>query len=339
MTVIGQCGQINPFGILGRALVCSLASLWIASPSLWASVEGQKSHLVSPVVDPSPASPPPGISKDLRESRTELSAELSSKQVISGTIVLVKVILPTKLKPDTLSGRFDSIELPFYPAPEQGDGVYESVLGVPYEKKPGMAFVNIMAGEGADRQSLKIPVKIVAGRYKSETLHVDGRRVNPQSREDLARIEKDIADVGEIYRRVTPQKFWTGPFLLPIDSHITSPFGKRRLYNGKLKNFHTGADFKAATGTPVLSAAPGVVALAKDLFYTGNTVMVDHGYGVITLYAHMSELKVKVGQKVEVHEILGLSGQTGRVTGPHLHWMGIVHHVKINPLGLTQVIH
>jgi murein DD-endopeptidase MepM/ murein hydrolase activator NlpD len=97
-------------------------------------------------------------------------------------------------------------------------------------------------------------------------------------------------------------------------------------------------DLKAAMETPVYSAAPGIIVLAKNLFYTGNTVMMDHGYGVVTLYAHMNELKVKVGEVVPVHKLLGLSGKTGRVSGPHLHWQAVVHHVKVNPIGLTEVM-
>jgi len=90
--------------------------------------------------------------------------------------------------------------------------------------------------------------------------------------------------------------------------------------------------------TPVYSAAPGIVVLAKNLFYTGNTVMIDHGYGIITLYAHMTELKVKKDDVVEQRRLLGLSGKTGRVSGPHLHWQAVVHHVKVNPIGLTEVM-
>jgi murein DD-endopeptidase MepM/ murein hydrolase activator NlpD len=117
---------------------------------------------------------------------------------------------------------------------------------------------------------------------------------------------------------------------------VTSSFGSRRVYNGIQSSAHTGLDFKAPKGTPIYAASRGRVALAKNLFFTGNTVILDHGYGVLTLYAHMSKLKVKKGQMVEGGHLLGLSGMTGRVTGPHLHWMAIIHKQKVNPIGLTQ---
>ena len=137
---------------------------------------------------------------------------------------------------------------------------------------------------------------------------------------------------------MTLKKFWQGPFELPIQSRVTSAFGTRRVYNGVLKSFHTGLDLKAAMNTPIHAAAPGIVALSKNLFYTGNTVILDHGYGILTVYAHMNLRKVKVGDVVDVQQILGLSGKTGRVNGPHLHWQGIAHQVKVNPLGLVQVV-
>jgi murein DD-endopeptidase MepM/ murein hydrolase activator NlpD len=261
----------------------------------------------------------------------EIKAELSSKDVMAGTLALVKVTVP-KNKLDQVSGSFEGIELPFFELPDLGEGALGAVLAVPYERSPGAGSVVVKVGE----ESIQVPFQIRDGNYRSEVLKVDGRRVNPTSKKDLVRIKAEQAEVGKIYRRLLRKKYWSGPFVLPIQSKITSPFGTKRVYNGQLKNFHPGLDLKAPMKTPVYSAAAGEVVLAKSLFYSGNTVMVDHGYGIVTLYCHLSKIKVKPGQTIKSHDLVGLSGMTGRVNGPHLHWQAVVHQIKVNPLGLIQ---
>ncbi len=268
----------------------------------------------------------------------DLRAELSSVEVVAGTITLITVHVP-QASPGAVLGNFEGIELPFFPEPDLGHGVYSAVVGVPYDRKPGPGEVVVRLIQAGQPESiLQLKLNVLDGHYSSEVLHVNSRRVNPTRAQDLLRIKMEQAEVLEIYTRVTLQKFWRGPFVLPIQSRVTSPFGIRRIYNGQLKNFHPGMDLKAPMKTAIYTAAPGKVVLAKDLFYTGNTVMIDHGYGIITLYAHMNQLAVHLGQMVAEHQLLGLSGKTGRVNGPHLHWQAVVHHVKVNPLGLTQVI-
>ncbi|MEO5968887.1 MAG: M23 family metallopeptidase [Bdellovibrionia bacterium] len=277
----------------------------------------------------------------------DIRAELSSGEVPAGTLVLITLHLPEGVQAPAVnqgnqedssnqavfSGEFEGTSFSFFTAPDLGPQVYEAVLGIPYERKPGKAVIQVR-GE----QNLEIPFKVIDGHYPSETLHVDGRRVNPTKKKDLIRIKKEFMEVAAIYKRVTPKKYWSGRFSYPIQSSVTSVFGGKRVYNGSLKNYHPGLDLKAPMRTPVYSPAPGIVVLAKNLFYTGNTVMIDHGYGVITLYAHMTELKVKKDDIVGKERLLGLSGKTGRVTGPHLHWQAVVNHVKVNPIGLTEVM-
>lgn len=264
---------------------------------------------------------------------------LSSPNVMVGSLVAIRIKVPLKYAHQAIIGKFDEITLPFYPDSEGENKTqeFEALLGVPYIREPGPGKIFVYWNGDDHSPGFEIPLNIMPGNYRSETLRVDGRRVNPTSKKDLNRIIHEQKEVGEIYRQVTPQKYWSGPFLLPIDSRITSPFGSKRVYNGKLKNFHPGLDLRAAIGTPIYSAAPGKVVLAKELFYTGNTVMLDHGYGVITLYAHMNKIKVKKGDQVEARQLLGLSGKTGRVSGPHLHWQAVVHQVKVNPIGLTTI--
>jgi murein DD-endopeptidase MepM/ murein hydrolase activator NlpD len=265
----------------------------------------------------------------------EFKADLSASEVIDGSVVLVSVHVPKGLLGDSdeVSGEFEDTKFWFYPAPEKGEGIYEAIVGVPHNHVPGTAEVKIFV-KGVERD---LPIKINDAKYPSETLKVSNRHVNPRKK-DVARIRREIAEVGKVYSNITKQRYWKGPFVLPVSSSVTSIYGTKRIFNGQMQSFHNGLDLKAPTGTPIHSAGPGVVVLAKNLFFTGNTVLIDHGYGVITLYAHMSKLEVKKGDRVEAGQLLGLSGMTGRANGPHLHWGVVINKVKVNPAEFLKVV-
>lgn len=266
---------------------------------------------------------------------TDFKADLSSSDVLDGSVVLVDVQVPKGLlaEKDEVSGQFEDTKFWFYPAPEKGEGTFEAVIGVPHNHKPGPSEVKVMV-KGMVHS---LPIKITDAKYPSENLKVSKRHTNPKKK-DLEQIRSDIAEVGKIYSNITKQKYWKGPFILPVDSRVTSIYGTKRVFNGQMQSFHQGMDLKAPTGTPIHAAGGGVVVLAKSLFFTGNTVMIDHGYGVVTLYAHMSELKVKQGDHVDSGQLLGLSGMTGRANGPHLHWGVVINKVKVNPADFLKVI-
>jgi hypothetical protein len=289
----------------------------------------------APVSTASTASP--GKPDAVKPSDPDIRAEMLAADTMDGTITLVTVKLAPALEGKEVSGEFEGIELPFY---KDGE-VYRAVLGIPLDHKPGPVAVKVRVGTGADLHSSEAAFNVVPGNYPTttETLKVDSRLVHPNNPKDLARIKKEVEEIGEIYGTVTRKKYWNGPFAFPVkDANYTSSFGKRRIYNGVQTSPHTGLDLKAKQGTPIFAPAPGRVVLAKNLFFTGNTVILDHGYGVLTLYAHMSKLKTKKGKEVKPGELLGLAGMTGRANGPHLHWMAIIQKQKVNPLGLTQVM-
>lgn len=179
--------------------------------------------------------------------------------------------------------------------------------------------------------------------YGTEKLNVDPSRVNPP-KSARARIERERMETRAIYQTVTPELIWEGgPFALPIQNGrpaselLTSPYGTRRMFNGELKSAHLGLDLRARVGTPIVAPARGRVVLAKSLYYSGGTVILDHGYGFYTLYAHLSRIQAKVGDTVSIGAPLGLAGATGRVTGPHLHWTAIVHQTRFNPKYLFEL--
>ena len=268
-----------------------------------------------------------------------VKAELSPKEVNPGKLTLVTLSLTRDPMQREVTGVFEGITIPFFPMPELGSGVYGGLVGVPYDRKTGPASIRIqMKTESSQASDFDLPIQVIEGNYPSESLKVDSSRVSPKKKKVLQRIKKEQEEVAQLYKRVTLRRYWKGHFKLPIQSAITSSFGTKRIYNGSLKNYHPGLDLKAPMKTPVHADAAGEVVMAKNLFYTGNTVMVDHGYGIFTLFCHMSRLKVKTGQKIEMGDLVGWSGATGRVNGPHLHWQAVVHRVKVDPIGLTEVL-
>jgi Peptidase family M23 len=213
----------------------------------------------------------------------------------------------------------------------------EGLMGIPFGQKPGSLEVPVRLEWGKRHLDLKAVIAVVPGPYLSETLSVDPRHVNP-GKEAIRRIQKESSEVGRLYRNSEPSMLWSGVFETPLGTPITSPFGTKRIYNGEMQSFHQGMDFKAPTGTPILAPAGGKVVLAKELYMTGNTVILDHGHGLLTVYAHLSEFKVSHGSTVKKGDLLGLSGATGRASGPHLHWGAIVHRTKVNPIDLTRLV-
>ncbi len=197
--------------------------------------------------------------------------------------------------------------------------------------------LNLAWGKSPGERTMEIAAIVIAeGRYGEESLRVDPRHVSP-SREDLARIRREQAELGRIYATGSAMRLWRGAFEVPVPGELSSPFGTRRVFNGELRSHHSGVDFRAKTGDPIHSANAGKVRLAKDLFYSGNAVVVDHGAGVFTSYSHLSKIEVSVGQTVHKGQILGLIGATGRASGPHLHWGVKVNSVSVNPLPFIQV--
>lgn len=274
----------------------------------------------------------------LPSASRSLAAELSATEATNGSIVRVTVRVPGEMLGQKLSATFEGNEIPLFPVPSQGAGVYEAVLGIPFVQKPGILKVAVRAGEGDAARTLELPVTVKEGTYPSSELKVAPKYTNPDPK-SLKRILSEQKEIGKIYRTITPVKYWSGPFVLPVSSsRITGVFGTKRMFNGAMQSFHKGLDLAAAVGTPIVSPAGGKVVLAKDLYFTGNTVLLDHGYGVFTIYAHMSRIDVKLGQEVKTRQQLGLAGATGRVTGPHLHWGAVVHREKVNPEDLTRVM-
>jgi len=197
--------------------------------------------------------------------------------------------------------------------------VWYGLAGVDVEAKPGSYVLELHAtlADGAvlrERQT----IVVTAAKFRTEKLRVPERYVAPDP-ETLKLIEADRQLKHAAFSHETSTAEWSGSFRPPVDTGVSEGFGTRRTFNRKLASIHRGLDYHAAPGTPVMAANSGEVVLARELFYEGNCVIVDHGLGFATIYMHLSQLDVKEGQRVDKGEELGLSGATGRATGPHLH--------------------
>jgi hypothetical protein len=218
---------------------------------------------------------------------------------------------------------------------ESPAGPLRALLGVDVERKPGSVAL-VVTPEGKPPCALAVEVK--AGEFVVKELRVPDRYVelNPH---DLERAQKEAARLEAVFSTAGPDRLWTGPFRLPLRGLPPSDnFGQHRVLNGEPRSFHTGVDFPAASGTPVRAAQKGRVALAEPLFFSGRTVVVDHGLGLYSFYGHLSAIAVTAGQAVAEGAIIGRVGATGRATGPHLHWSVRLNGARVNPLALVAAL-
>jgi murein DD-endopeptidase MepM/ murein hydrolase activator NlpD len=154
----------------------------------------------------------------------------------------------------------------------------------------------------------------------------------------MARIAEDTKEQQVVWASSVASRLWATPFVRPVPQAANSAFGTRSVFNGEPRGAHSGADFLSPAGTPIKAPNAGRVMLAKDLYYSGNTVIIDHGLGVFSFLCHMSQIDVKVGDTVEPGQVVGLVGATGRVTGAHLHWTLRVAGARVDPLALLALL-
>ncbi|HWZ86854.1 MAG TPA: M23 family metallopeptidase [Thermoanaerobaculia bacterium] len=218
-----------------------------------------------------------------------------------------------------------------------GGRVFRALLGIDFESPTGARTIEFdVEGLCGDRHSASRVARVVSGKFPIQKLKVAPEYVEPPVSE-LDRIREDHEKVGRVWASGDPERRWTGPFRLPVDAPPRDNFGSRRVLNGTPKSSHEGMDLAAAAGQPVTAPGPARVALADNLYFSGGTVILDHGAGLFTLYFHLSRIDVTADQVVGGGQLLGAVGATGRATGPHLHWGARVNRARVNPLDLLQL--
>jgi murein DD-endopeptidase MepM/ murein hydrolase activator NlpD len=213
---------------------------------------------------------------------------------------------------------------------------WTTVLGIDLDIKPGDYKAEMRVTKTGTVEIRSLPITVKAVNFPVQRLTVADEFV-ALSPENAERAQLEAKEIEGIHGTISGEVLWREPFVVPIPGGVGTNFGNRRVFNGESRNPHSGADLRATTGTPIRSANRGRVALAKNLFFTGNTVIVDHGLGIYTLYAHLSRIDVKKDATVERAQVIGLAGATGRVTGPHLHWGARVQNARVNPFSLINL--
>jgi hypothetical protein len=240
---------------------------------------------------------------------------LAPAEVESGSPELIRVDAPAGA---TLDGDWMGRRLQFFRSRSQQ--AWFALAGVDVETPAGPSTLRITVrpAQGAPRDLTRV-VEILPAHYLTGALDVPPKFVSPGPAA-LRRIKAESAFKARIFAASAAQPLWTFSFRAPVAAEPTDSFGTRRTFNGKLASIHKGMDYRARPGTPVRAGNAGIVVLARPLYYEGNCVIIDHGLGLFTLSMHFSRIDVKEGQRVAAGDQLGLSGATGRVTGPHLHW-------------------
>jgi murein DD-endopeptidase MepM/ murein hydrolase activator NlpD len=217
------------------------------------------------------------------------------------------------------------------------DGSARALIAIPVEA-PDSLQVLLFLGTDERRDTVPILLPVREAGYANETLSVPPAYARPDSAAS-ARIQSEIERSRQVSRRSQgKRRIWRGSFRLPRRSRITSPFGSARVYNGEVQSRHLGTDFAGAIGAPVRAPGKGVVALVADFYLAGRAVYIDHGAGLVTAYFHLSRALVREGDTVVAGQRIGLVGQSGRVTGPHLHWVARYGAISVDPMSLLKLV-
>jgi hypothetical protein len=260
-----------------------------------------------------------------------LSINVSPEYVVAGSPELIRV---EGVQATDAEGEWLGRRLNFFRGRDGQSWI--ALAGVDVETAPGPSDLVIHLHGCRDFCDASRSIEIHPAHYRTGTLSVEPKFVepSPEEQKEIA-ADKEIKD--KLFASTAPEPLWRGDFRAPVKAPPTDSFGTRRMFNGKLASIHKGMDFRAPKGTVVRASNRGVVVLARPLYFEGNCVIIDHGLGLYTLSMHFSRIDVHEGQHVKTGDVLGLSGATGRVTGPHLHWAVRWQNAYLDPAKLLKL--
>ena len=223
----------------------------------------------------------------------------------------------------------------FFPSGE--DGVWRGLVGIDLAASPGEYPIAVRATTGGgDTVRSTYTLNVGPKEFPTRHLSVSPSFVNPPA-ETLDRIQREARTVAAIFRVASGDRQWQGGFAAPVPGEATSSFGRRSVFNGQARSPHSGTDFRAGDGTPVKAPNAGTVVLTGNLYFSGNVVILDHGWGLYSYFAHLSAIEVAEGDLVTQGQVVGKVGATGRVTGPHLHWTVRLNDARVDSLSLMAL--
>ena len=249
--------------------------------------------------------------------------------------VLFVTVKPDETQVTSVSGNLDGTPIYFYE--REGDG-FAGIVGVDLAASPGQRDLKVEIKDLEGRSFERVfQVQVNAGEFEVQKLTVAPEMVD-FTEETYQRYLAERKELKRVFNQVRPVRVWRHAFVQPVEGPITSAFGLRRVFNDKARAPHSGVDIGAAEGTAVGACNDGIVVFAQELYLEGNTVIIDHGFGLYSIYMHLSKIQSSEGDTVHVDEVIGLVGATGRVTGPHLHWGIKLLGAKVDPFSLVRVV-
>jgi murein DD-endopeptidase MepM/ murein hydrolase activator NlpD len=248
---------------------------------------------------------------------------------------VLSVIVKPEAALTSVAGDLDETPIYFY---EQAKGVLAGIAGVDLAALPGHHSLRVAAVYPDGRPFEQVfAVEVEAGGFEVQRLTLTKEMVELKGKL-LERYLAEHKRIKEVLSQVRPQRLWSQPFIRPVDGPITSAFGLRRILNGEERSPHSGVDIGAPLGAEVLACNSGIVVFARELYLEGKTIIMDHGFGLYSIYMHLSEMRVKERDTVGIGDCIGLVGATGRVTGPHLHWGIKLLGARVDPFSLLRAV-
>jgi len=240
------------------------------------------------------------------------------------------------------SPRFSSAGVHFHGenymfVPDSSNSSFFLLIGLGLNMKPGIyeLAIHIIFPDGS-RRDFPLALPVSNGKFTIQNINVDEKYVFPSAKAQ-ERIKKEFELVKKVYQAYVPDWLGQGNFIVPSYGRIRKNFGEKRMFNNKLHSRHRGVDIRSSRGAKVKAANSGKIVLKRNLYYAGNTVIIDHGAGLFSIYCHLSRVSVKEGDLVNKGEVIGQVGSTGRVTGPHLHWGIKLYDQFVNPFSVLQI--
>jgi murein DD-endopeptidase MepM/ murein hydrolase activator NlpD len=257
------------------------------------------------------------------------------KRVRQGDVCLIRATGTASFR--SVQGEFKGARFPM--APGEQRLTYEGLIGIDLRTQPATYEIKLVAMDEDGRgHSRDLTLKVDKVDFGTEKLTLPSHLVDLDAK-TLKRVNKEATKLQSLFRTFRDEKLWRGTFVRPVEGELSASFGLNRIINGKQRSPHTGVDLRAEEGTPVWACNNGVVVLAEELFFAGKAVILDHGWGLYSMYCHLSETLVKEGDRVNKGALLGRVGSTGRSTRPHLHWTVRINGARVDPLALLRIGH
>ena len=247
---------------------------------------------------------------------------------------VVQILLSGPQDGSKVKGWWQGQPLEFFESEEKD---YRSLLGIDFRLTPGIYPLEVQVSTpGNSPATYRTSIEVVKKEFGEQSLTLPKNMVT-LGPETLKRVRKEAAKFSRLWSIHTPRRYWYGNFVRPIPGKLSTPFGLGRLLNGEPRSPHSGVDMRATLGEPVRAANHGRIVLVGDFFFHGKAVVIDHGWGLYTMYFHLSKVNVSEGDLVGKSYVIGLAGSTGRATGPHLHWGVRLGGARVDPFALLRV--